>query len=143
MGVIRKITKQEKNAKITVKHPTLKQATHNDIKTTIYIKSSTPFVSGIKRINKFLNDLHKRKKDPQFQCIVLLGMGKATEKTMALGSYFAEEKGKRLEIRTKSVDVIDEYIAEGDDNNSVVDDRDKETSLKKRSLSGIEIKIYP
>ncbi|CAB4253657.1 similar to Saccharomyces cerevisiae YBR167C POP7 Subunit of both RNase MRP and nuclear RNase P [Maudiozyma barnettii] len=143
MGVIPKTTKEDKNSKITVKHPTLKQATHNDIKTTIYVKSSTPFVSGIKRINKFLNDLDKRKKDPKFQCVVLLGMGKATEKTMALGCYFAEEKGKRLEVRTKSVDVIDEVIAEGNNDDSIIDDRDRDTSLKKRSLSGIEIKIYP
>lgn len=146
MGILPKLTKEQKQAKIIKKHPSLKQSTHNDIKTLIYIKSSTPFVSGIKRVNKFLKNLEKTKKDPKLQCITLLGMGKAAEKTMTLGCYFAEEKRKRIEIRTTSIDVIDEIILQGQDGASItpqLDERDKETELKKRSLSGVEIKIYP
>ncbi|KAG0667827.1 hypothetical protein C6P45_005328 [Maudiozyma exigua] len=146
MAILPKLNKEQKKAKIVKKHPSLKQSTHNDIKTIIYIKSSTPFVSGIKRVNKFLKNLEKTKKDPKLQCIMLLGMGKAAERTISLGCYFAEEKRKRIEIRTKSVDVIDEVISpgqEGDTSTPLLDDRDKETELKKRSLSGVEIKIYP
>lgn len=135
--------KQLTKGKLIKRRPTLKQASHNDINTTIYIKSSTPFVSGIKRINKFLDALEKRRLDPKLQRIVLLGMGKAVEKTLSLACYFEQEKGKRVQILTKSIDVIDEVALENTDEVEIIDERDIETILKKRSVSGIEVRIYP
>ena len=127
-------------AKLVRKHPTLKQSTHNEIKTTIYIKSTTPFVSAIKRCKKFLAALERRKQQPARQCVTLLGMGKAISQTLAVACYFQEEKGLRVEVRTKSIDVVDE-VTEDDDEE--IDPRDKETTLKTRTTSGVEVKLFP
>ena len=132
---------QKRSGKLVHKHSTLKQSTHNEIKTTIYVKSSTPFVSGLKRCKRFLASLEKRKQHPSQQCVTLLGMGKATEKTLALACYFQQEKGLRVEVRTKSIEVVDEVAEDEDD--ETVDPRDRETLLKKREISGGEAKVYP
>lgn len=132
-----------KNAKLIKKRPTIKTLSHKRIKTTIYIKSQTPYVSGLKRTKKFLTDLSKH----GAKYATLLGMGKAVEKTLALGTYFSQEKGHKIEIFTRTVKVIDELKAidgqeDGADEESE-DEEDEDTFLKRRTLSGVEIRIYP
>lgn len=133
-----------KNAKLIKKRPTIKTLSHKKIKTTIYIKSQTPYVSGLKRTKKFLADLSKH----GAKYATLLGMGKAVEKTLALGTYFSQEKGHKIEILTRTVKVIDELKSmdsqeDGAEEDESVDDEDVETFLKRRTLSGVEIRIYP
>ena len=129
--------------KLYRKLPTIKQLTQNQIKSTIFIKSSTPFVSGIKRITKFLDNLAKKKfKNAQVRYVTILGMGKAVEKTLSLGLYFEQEKFKRIEVYTKTVEVIDEMFADEEESEEI-NDNDRETTLKKRLVSGIEIRIFP
>ena len=67
------------------------------------------------------------------------------EKTLALGCHFQDQKNKKIEVFTRSIEVLDEVIAEqqeGVESESDVDDEDKETQLKKRTVSGIELHIY-
>ncbi|CAI4058967.1 hypothetical protein N7582_001253 [Saccharomyces uvarum] len=123
------------------KHPSLKTLTHKQIHTTVFVKSATPYVSALKRINKFLDGVHKHGSS----YVVVLGMGKAVEKTLALGCHFQDQKNKKIEVFTRSIEVLDEVIAEqqeGVESESDVDDEDKETQLKKRTVSGIELHIY-
>ena len=44
------------NTKLIRKRPTLKTLSHKKIKTTIYIKSNTPYIRGLKRTKKFLSE---------------------------------------------------------------------------------------
>lgn len=72
-------------------------------------------------------------------------MGKAVEKTLALGWHFQDQKNKKIEVYTKTIEVLDEVITEGQadiDMESDVEDDDKETQLKKRAVSGVELRIY-
>lgn len=120
------------------KRPTIKILSHKSIKTTIYIKSNTPYVSALKRITKFLSNLDRHSS----KYVVVLGMGKAIEKTLSLGNHFEVEKSLKVEVFTKSIDVIDEVIDSGEEN-SELDEEDRETSLSKRTVSGVELRIYP
>ncbi|KAG0656323.1 hypothetical protein C6P44_005280, partial [Monosporozyma unispora] len=123
------------NTKLLKKRPTIKILSHKKIKTTIYIKSQTPYVSGLKRTKKFIADLPKH----GVKYVTLLGMGKAVEKTLALGTYFSQEKGHKIEIFTRTVKVIDELQAmeaQHDEEEEVsIDEEDEETFLKRRTLS--------
>lgn len=127
------------NMKLVKKRPTIKTLSHKKIKTTIYIKTSTPYISGLKRIKKFLADVSKH----GAKYVTIMGMGKALEKTLALAAYFNEEKGHKIQIMTKTIKVIDEVKEEDDEIDSNIDEEDEETILKKRTLSGVEVRIYP
>lgn len=132
------------NTKLIRKRPTLKTLSHKKIKTTIYIKSNTPYISGLKRTKKFLSELQRH----GAKYVTLLGMGKAVEKTLALGSYFSQEKGHKVHVMTKTIKVIDELknISETQETlneEEDIDEEDEETFLKRRTLSGIEVRIFP
>lgn len=75
------------------KHPSLKTLTHKQIHTTVFVKSATPYVSALKRINKFLDGVHKHGSS----YVVVLGMGKAVEKNAGIGLPFprSEEQENR------------------------------------------------
>ena len=123
------------------KHASLKVLTHKQIHTTIFIKSATPYVSALKRINKFLDGVCKHGSS----YVVVLGMGKAVEKTLALGCHFQDQKNKKIEVFTRSIEVLDEVIIEDNvdaESESSIDDDDRETQLKKRTVSGVELRIY-
>ncbi|CAI4037404.1 hypothetical protein SMKI_02G2790 [Saccharomyces mikatae IFO 1815] len=123
------------------KHPSLKTLTHKQIHTTIFVKSTTPYVSALKRINKFLDGVHKHGSS----YVAVLGMGKAVEKTLALGCHFQDNKNKRIEVFTKTIEVLDEVVIQDHvdiETENDVEDDDKETQLKKRTVSGVELRIY-
>lgn len=125
--------------KLIKKRPTVKTLSHKQIKTTIYIKTTTPYVSGLKRIKKFLSQTSKH----GAKYVTVMGMGKALEKTLALGAYFGQEKGHKVDTLTRTVKVIDEFkdleCVETED----IEEEDEETFLKRRTLSGVELRIYP
>ncbi|CCF59247.1 hypothetical protein KAFR_0G02130 [Kazachstania africana CBS 2517] len=123
--------------KLVRKYPTVKESSHIEIKSTIYIKSKTPYISAIKRISKKLQD----PKPANIKYITIMGMGKAVEKTLSIACYFQTKKQRKVEIITTSVDVIDE-IATEDNEESPVSTEDLETTLKKRTISGLRVKIY-
>lgn len=125
-------------SKLLRKLPTVKTLSRKQIKTTIYVKTSTPYISALKRIKKFLRDLPKSGST----CVVVLGMGKAIEKTLSLGCHFEQQLGKKVDVLTKSVELLDEVSLDDEDGDSIKD-VDRETMLKKRTISGIELRIYP
>ncbi|SCU84728.1 LADA_0D03444g1_1 [Lachancea dasiensis] len=129
------------NQRILTKHPSVKLLSHKQIKTTIYIKSQTPFVSALKRVNKFLGRLQRH----GAEYVSIMGMGKAVEKTLSIACHYQEEKGKKVEVITQSIAVLDEVVKNGDTTEEPegIDDEDKETSLRKRTVTGVEIRIYP
>lgn len=133
-----------KDTKLKRKRSTTKTLSHKKIKTTIYIKSGTPYISGLKRTKKFLSELQRH----GAKYVTLLGMGKAVEKTLALGSYFSQEKGHKVHVMTKTIKVIDELkdVSETQeivDEEEDIDEEDEETFLKRRTLSGVEVRVYP
>lgn len=125
-------------SKLLRKLPTVKTLSRKQIKTTIYVKTSTPYISALKRIKKFLRDLPKSGST----YVVVLGMGKAIEKTLSLGCHFEQQLGKKVDVLTKSVELLDEVSLDDEDGDSIKD-VDRETMLKKRTISGIELRIYP
>lgn len=75
-------------------------------------------------------------------------MGRAINKALAIACHFQEEKGKRVEILTQSIEVLDEITEDEqedgqDDESHEINDEDKELTLKKRTISGIKLLIYP
>lgn len=124
------------------KHPPVKILSRKQIKTTIYVKSVTPYVSALKRIKKFLRDLDLNASS----YVVVLGMGKAVDKVLSLGCYFEQQMGKKVDVLTKSVDVVDEILTNDQEENEDEEpqrDVDKETTLRKRTVSGVELRIHP
>ncbi|QLG74965.1 hypothetical protein HG535_0H02920 [Zygotorulaspora mrakii] len=130
-------------SKLVRKHPTVKAFSRREIKSHIYIKSVTPYVSALKRIKKVLTELDKS----SATFVAVLGMGKAVEKTLSLGCHFEEQMGKRIEVLTKTIEVLDEVTEVDSDTASgnqelQEENEDLETILKKRTLSGVEVRIY-
>lgn len=128
-------------SKLVRKLPSVKVLSRKQIKATLYVKSSTPYISALKRIKKFLKDLHRS----GATYVVVLGMGKAIEKTLSLGCHFEQQLGRKVDVLTKSVELLDEVAVEDEDEDSAepIQDVDRETVLKKRTISGIELRIYP
>lgn len=114
-----------------IRHNPSKQFKYSDLETTIHIKSSTPYISAIKRIKKLLNNLST--KQPKFSYITVLGMGATIEKTMSIGVFFQKDEGSQVDILTKTVEVLDEFDDE---------DLDHETIYRKRKITAVELHIY-
>lgn len=121
-------------AKLIKKHPTIKPISHKQTHSTIYLKSKTPYVSALKRINKFLTNVNKTGST----YVTVLGMGKAVEKALCLACHFQDQSLKRVETLTKSINVMDELSKQDDEDSS-----DADAELHKRTISGVEIRIYP
>ncbi|QLQ81518.1 hypothetical protein HG537_0F02790 [Torulaspora globosa] len=126
------------HSKVLRKLPSVKVLSRKQIKTTMYVKSNTPYISALKRIKKFLRDLDQN----GASYVVVLGMGKAIEKTLSLGCHFEQQLGKKVEVLTKTVELVDEVVAECDETDDLRD-IDRETCLKKRCVSGVELRVYP
>ena len=154
-----------------IKHsPQTKPLTETQFNSTFHVKSSTPFISAVKRINKqlakftklqgtqrkFQNDQYKRVK-----YITVKGMGKTIEKTLKLAMHF-QQLGYKVDIITGSVQVLDEFEKKvlapaGIDNEDLrmgiegeeEDDDDErnsltdyETEYKKRMVSSVEARVW-
>ncbi|BAO38438.1 ribonucleases P/MRP protein subunit POP7 [Kluyveromyces marxianus] len=121
------------------KLPTVKTFSHDNIKTTIYVKSSSPYISIVKRTNKFLQELGKRKKE----YVTLLGMGKAIFKTLSVATHFSSLGDYKVDIFTKTLNVLDEVYADNgkdEDGNDILSE-DREVRLSSRTISGVEVRI--
>jgi len=123
-------TKQPRVQGKHIRHDPSKKFKFSDLETTIHIKSSTPYISAIKRCQKLLGNLPK--KQPKAQYITIMGMGAAIEKTMSIGVFFQKEQGLKVDMLTKSVEVLDEF----DDENL-----DNDTIYRKRKISAVELHI--
>lgn len=126
-----------------IKHPPLRPYVHTELDTTVYVKSSTPFMSAVKRINKIITKFdeipNKRGKpvrrgniSKKVNYITVKGMGKCVEKVLNLGIHFKSENFS-VDIYTKTIGVLDEIVNEEDEGC---------TDIKKRNVGAIEIRIY-
>ncbi|AGO14071.1 AaceriAGR216Wp [[Ashbya] aceris (nom. inval.)] len=116
--------------KIVRRLPTVKtadgRATH-----VMYVKSGMPYVSGIKRVVRWLEALDARRGGAE-RYVTLLGLGRAAERTLSVACHFQD--ARRVEVRTLSTEVLDELAA--------ADADDAPTALRARSVSGVEVRIY-
>lgn len=104
---------------------------HSDLDTCIHIKANASYVAAVKRVSKLLRNLTK--KQPKVQYITLMGMGAAIQKALAVGLHFQTEEGSKVDVLTKSVEVLDEFEFKDEDN---------ENSYVKRSVTAVEVHIY-
>lgn len=136
------------HSKQLVKHKPLRPYTQTESDHTVYVKSKTPFISAVKRINKILSKYetipNKRGKyvskgnvSGNIEYITVMGMGKSIEKTVNIGVYFKFDLDFKVDIITKSVGVLDEFRPNGDD-----DGDDSDEILRKRNVGGVEVRIY-
>lgn len=127
-----------------VKHAPPRHYSYQQVQKVIHIKSSTPFVSALKRIEKHMRQESKNLKNKNRSSlnnsyITIKGMGKAISKVLSLGLHFKTENGNKIETFTKSIGVLDEFKKSNDDSS---DSDDEETTLRKRNVSCVEIRIY-
>lgn len=125
------VTKSERLDAKLIRHNPPKRFKFSDLETTIHIKSSTPYISAIKRVSKLLKNLPQ--KQPKARYVTIMGMGAAIEQTVAVGLHFQENEGCKIDVLTKSVEVLDEF----DDGNE-----DNETIYRKRKVTAVEIHIF-
>ncbi|KAM3554958.1 hypothetical protein MY1884_005858 [Beauveria asiatica] len=132
----------------------------------IYVSSSTPFMSAVKRARKQLDrslksggssqaarknaSLHARieslKRDVERDTsaneaygasVTLLGTGKAVEKTLALAGWFEQQSDCRVAVRTRTVATVDDVVAGGEPGAA---EREEDESRLRR-LSCLEVVV--
>ncbi|ODV67248.1 hypothetical protein HYPBUDRAFT_6531 [Hyphopichia burtonii NRRL Y-1933] len=115
--------------------------------TTFLVKSSTPYISAIKRIKKILekfdkttlpNKKYQRGDYKKVKYILVKGMGKAIEKTLSIGLNYKEDLKYKVDIITGTVEVYDEFQPKIDSE----DEDEAESSIEKRRVSYVEIRIW-
>ncbi|KAG0683083.1 hypothetical protein C6P40_000466 [Pichia californica] len=147
--------KKYKDKKI-IKHAPLRPYIHTELDSTVYIKSNTPFISAIKRIEKLMKKfdeipnkkgemIRRGNMSKKTKYITVKGMGKSISKVLNIGLHFKYEEKFTIDIFTKTVGVLDEFVEEDDkkeenkDNNGEDEDDDL---LRKRNVGAVEIRIY-
>ncbi|ODQ65568.1 hypothetical protein NADFUDRAFT_50852 [Nadsonia fulvescens var. elongata DSM 6958] len=103
-------------------------------KDTIQIGSSTPFISGLKRVQKQLKVCTR-------PFLTVQGLGKSIEKVLALGVKLME-LDHVVEVRTSTLRVVDEFteIINDECRNDV--DNDDTEIMRAREVSKVELRVY-
>ena len=118
--------------------------------TTFLVKSSTPYISALKRIQKLLakfdksvlpNKKYQNLEYKKVKYITVKGMGKAIENTLSIALKFQDELNYRVDVLTGSVEVLDEFQTQTNDDDSDNDYND-DNVFKKRMVSYIETRIW-
>lgn len=128
-----------------VKHqvPRRQAYSNRKVDTLLRMKSTTPFVSALKRIERMLANLepmtnrkgHQATRPPNgVTHVTVEGMGRCISRLMDVCTQF-EGKGHRVELFTRSVEVLDEY--------QDVQDEAAEDILRKRRVGCLVAHIYP
>uniref|UniRef100_A0A060TC18 ARAD1B19338p n=1 Tax=Blastobotrys adeninivorans TaxID=409370 RepID=A0A060TC18_BLAAD len=113
-----------------IKHPPVRLAWQvNQRAFDIQVKATSPFMGVVNRTKKRLERISKDKIRAR-PCVKVMGLGKAMNKALSVGSYFAEKR-HRIEIFTGTEVVFDEVVKDGT------------STRRKREVSKVEIKIYP
>lgn len=117
--------------------------------TLFLVKSATPFISAVKRIDsildKFDRDAVEHKKFhrgnyKKIKHIRVKGLGKAMEKVASLAAHYSK-KGYKVDVLTGSIEVTDE-IHRKSEHSTKDDDSDTECDYKKRKISYMELKVW-
>ncbi|QBM85430.1 ribonuclease P/MRP protein subunit POP7 [Metschnikowia aff. pulcherrima] len=117
--------------------------------TTFFIKSSTPFVAALKRIDRLLEKFDKLPTNyKQYQQgeykkvkhLTVKALGAAMEKVVSVGLHFREHSGYQVDFISGTVNVVDQVKTKGSHQSR--DDSDDEIELRGRNVSYIEAKIW-
>ncbi|KAG7811005.1 hypothetical protein KL921_002633 [Ogataea angusta] len=108
-----------------IKHAPPLKYSYNDSRTVVHIKSSTPFMSAVKRVRKnidYYDHKYTKKGKPipnqnkSVSYVIVRGMGKAIGKVTNLALHFDHELGYKVDVFTKTIEVLDELQSVNDDN---------------------------
>ena len=131
-------------SKNIIHRPTAKPVSYNEIHTKFYVKPNASFIATVKQIKKMLKNCEKKNLKDH---ISVVGMGRAVGKAISVSSHFSENH--KTQVFTKTVTVLDEKITSTKTEKNEEEDEDFEndqelnaSQLEKRSVSGIEIRIY-
>ncbi|KDN71199.1 hypothetical protein CSUB01_11843 [Colletotrichum sublineola] len=98
------------------------------------LKHNAPSTRGL-NLNQRIDLLHRdngtRGGDGE---AVVLGAGKAIEKVLAVAAWFTEQSDCVVEVRTKTLRVVDDVVVEGEDDGF-------EDESRVRKLSGLEATV--
>lgn len=140
-----------------VKHAPLRPYVHTEMDTTVYIKSSTPYMSAVKRIEKMLskfdeipnkrgNLVRRGNVAKKCNCVTIKGMGKAIGRVLSIGMHFKYDEKFEVDFFTKTIGVLDEFTKEQNEDEKADDDEDEDDEeddlLRKRNVGAIEVRIY-
>ncbi|SPO00224.1 related to POP7 Nuclear RNase P subunit [Cephalotrichum gorgonifer] len=150
-----------KGSKVHKRPLTRQQQPSSSKSRIIYVSSSSPFVSVVKRVRKRLDKASVGASGPGKKVplsarieamkkadgtagdgseVVVIGTGKAVEKVLRVASWFSDEKDCRVELVTKTVGTVDDIVAKGDD--GMGDDGMGDES-RVRKMSCLEATIRP
>lgn len=120
--------------------------------TTFFVKSSTPFVSGLKRINKMLNKFNKTitRHTNKYQggeykkvkYITVKGMGKSIENTLGIANKLQNDLHYKVDILTGTVEVLDEFEPFEEQDHHKHKNSIDDITFQKRKVSTIELRIW-
>lgn len=142
-------------AKIQKRPLTRRQPPASSKSRIIYVSTSTPFMSAVKRVRKQLDQglrssaaaprnaslqsriqaLERQQDDAgssEGAVVTVMGTGRAVEKTLSLASWFEQQGDCRVEMRTKTVGTVDDVV---------VEDGDVEDESRLRKMSCLEVVI--
>ncbi|KYK60948.1 Ribonuclease P/MRP, subunit POP7 [Drechmeria coniospora] len=139
-GEIKKLSPLPKGATMQKRPLTRRQVTASVKTAVIYVSSSMPFMSAVKRVQKQLLKFHRNatRAAPRYaslqarveslkrDCdagipldgtqVTLLGTGRAVEKTLAIASWFQQRGDCVVKMTTRTVGTVDDVVTvEGED----------------------------
>lgn len=110
--------------------------------TLFLVKSKTPYISAIKKIDKILVKYSGKSTNKKYQggqykkvkFITIKGMGKSIQKTVSIGLKYQQDGDYPVDVFTGSVQVLDELKPEDSD--------EENSTYKTRMVSFVEIRIH-
>ncbi|KAF3990030.1 hypothetical protein FT663_02309 [Candidozyma haemuli var. vulneris] len=133
-----------------IKHnPDTKLRSKTALDTTFLVKSTTPYMGAIKRIDRMLEKFdttgvnHKKYQSGEYKkvrFVTVKAMGKAINTAISVGLHYQTKKSYKVDVKTGTVEVLDEIRQASE--HSTKDSDDEESTYKKRSASYVDIKIW-
>lgn len=134
-----------------IKHsPNTAIATQIEKETTFLVKTQTPHIAAIKRIDRILGKFdvsnvdHKKFQRGQYKKVKYIrvkGMGRAIDKATSIALHYLVKKAYKVDIYTGTVEVVDE-VSGASEYKTKDGDSDDETSFRKKNVSYVEVKIW-
>lgn len=145
VAIVQPLTARNRKGAKVQKRPLIRRQLPRSSKTpVIYVSSSTPFMSAVKRVQKHLDSslrnvtaaapknaslhsrveaLRRRGGEPESgaTAVTVMGTNRAVEKTLSLASWFEQKADCAVELRTATVGTVDDVLVqgEGDDESRV------------------------
>lgn len=138
---------QKQNKKITRRSPNTAILNKTERDTLVLIKSSTPFVSALKRIDRILEKFDNISLSAKFRngeyksvkYVIIKGMGKSIQKTVSVALHY-QSRNYQVDIYTGTVEVVD-TVSSGE----IIETREgpeEQTKNEIRKVSSVEARIW-